>query len=122
ELADMGTRINKEATDYFTPLVNLAQAHNVPAKDIPQAMSNSDKNAMDKVDKAKPDKWKQEFLELFSKGAKKNARSVDAAAKAFTDPELKELATKAAKMLDEQADALEKMYKDLKSPKKETKK
>ncbi len=122
ELADLGTRINKEAGTYYTPLVNLAQAHQVQPKDIPSAISTSDKAAIDKLGKAKEDKWKLEYLELFSKEAKKNARSVDAAAKTFTDPELKDLATRGAKMLDDQAETLEKMYKDLKNPKKEVKK
>ena len=117
ELAELATHIYKEAADYYTPLVNAAQAHQVQGKDIPSAVSNSDKSAIDKLGKSKPEKWKLEYFELFSKEAKKNARSVDAAAKSFTDPELKELATKAGKILDGQADNLEAKYKELKNPK-----
>lgn len=122
ELAELGTRINKEAVDYYTPFATLAQNRGVASKDIPSAMSTTDKNNLERVNKAKPDKWKMEFIEFFAKEAKKNAHSVDAAAKAITDPELKELATKAAKMFSDQSDTLEKMYKEMKSPKKEAKK
>jgi hypothetical protein len=122
ELSDLGTRVNKEAADYITPLTNIAQAHGVDIKYLPQEVTASQKSAIEKVNKSKPDKLKQEYYELLVKETKRGARSIDAAAKAFTDPELKELATKAAKTFDEDADSFEKTLKDLKSPKKETKK
>jgi hypothetical protein len=122
DLTALGTRFHKEAVTYYTPLVNLAQAHQVPDKDIATEVSKSDKSDMEKMNKAKADKWKLEYYELFAKNAKRNARNVEAAARTLSDLELKDLVTKAAKIVDGQAIKLESDYKELKNPKKDGKK
>jgi hypothetical protein len=114
--------MHKQAVDYYTPLVNLAQAHQVPDKDIATAVSKSDKSDMDKMNKAKAGEWKLEYYELFAKNAKRNARTAAEVARMVTDPELKDLATKASKMIEGQAEQLENDYKALKNPKKDEKK
>jgi hypothetical protein len=122
EFVAIASRIHKEAVDYYSPLVDLARAHGVPDKEIPNALSNAGKNQIDKLNKSKPDKWKLEYLELFSKEAKKNARTFEEASRSAQEPDLKEWATKASKIITGQAELLESTYKELKNPKKEAKK
>jgi predicted outer membrane protein len=122
DLAAIGTRIEKEAKDYNTALLNMAKEHQVPDKDVPMDVSKNDKAEMDKLGKVKEDKWKLEFYDMFSKQAKKNARFFDGASRSAADPDLKDLAGKAARIIEGHADSLEKAYKDLKNPKKEAKK
>ena len=116
-----GTRINKEITDQWTPLVTLATARGMDNKNITIEISKQDKSDIEKMDKAKDDKWRVEYYELFSKQAKRNARTVDTAAKSFTDPELKQLGTALAKTFNDQAEAIESTYKGLKNAKKDAK-
>lgn len=119
EFSEFGTKIHKETADLWTPLVNLAQAHHVDGKNIPTDITKADKSDIEKLGKVKEDKFKLEYYELFAKGAKKNARVVEAAAKGFGDPELKQWAEGASKTFTAQAEMLEKEYKELKSPKKD---
>jgi hypothetical protein len=116
-----GTRINKEITDQWTPLINLATTRGMDNKNIPIEVSKQDKSDIDKLGKAKDDKWRLEYYELFSKQAKRNARAVDTAAKSFTDPELKQIGTGLAKIFNDQAEAIESTYKGLKNTKKDAK-
>jgi hypothetical protein len=121
DLVAFGTRINKEITDQWTPLINLATARGMENKNIPIEVSKQDKSDIDKLGKAKADKWRIEYYELFSKQAKRNARTVDTAAKSFTDPELKQVGTTLAKTFNDQAESIESTYKGLKNTKKDAK-
>jgi hypothetical protein len=119
ELVAVGTRAQKEATDYYTPLVNMAQAHQM--QNIPTEMSKSDKGDMEKLNKVKEEKWKEEYFELFARAAKKNARLATTASTSLTDVELKDLSMKLAKIFDGQAELFERNYKEIKNPKKDGK-
>lgn len=113
-----GTRIHKEMTEQWTPLVTLATNKGMDNKNIPSEISKPDKSDIEKLGKAKPDKWRLEYYELFSKQAKRNARTVDTAVKTFTDPELKQSGAALLKLFNEQAETLESTYKGLKNAKK----
>jgi hypothetical protein len=121
DLIAFGTRVNKEMTDQWTPLVTIATARGMDNKNIPIDISKQDKSDIDKLGKAKDDKWRVEYYELFAKQAKRNARTVDTAAKSFTDPELKQFGTALSKTFNDQAESLESTYKGLKNTKKDAK-
>jgi len=118
EFVNFGSRIQKEMTDQWTPLVTLANNRGMDNKFIPTEVSKPDKSDIEKLGKAKPDKWRLEYYELFSKQAKRNARAVDTAVKTFTDPELKQSGATLLKLFNEQAETLESTYKNLKNAKK----
>ena len=98
-----------------------ARAAPAQTSNIPIEISKQDKSDIDKLGKAKEDKWRVEYYELFARQAKRNARTVDTAAKSFTDPELKQFGTALSKTFNDQAETLESTYKGLKNAKKDAK-
>src|SRR5829696_6262806 len=65
ELVAFANKNHKEMTEEFTPMVTLAQ--NNQLKNIPTEVSKGDKSDIEKLSKAKADKWKQEYFELLAK-------------------------------------------------------
>ncbi len=118
DLSELGAKIGKEAKDAWTPLVNIAQAHQMDGKNIPTEITKSDKANIEKLGKIKDDKYSVEYFDLFSKEAKKNAKSTETAAKAINDPELKTWADGTVKTLAAQAEQLETAHKEAKKKKK----
>lgn len=119
EMASLGSKIHKDATALWTPMVELATAHGVDGRKIPMVMTKTDKASADKLNTVKDEKkYKVAFLDLFSKEARKNVRSTEAAAKTVMDPDLKAWMEKALPTLQSQAELLETAAKDAKSPKK----
>jgi hypothetical protein len=119
QTASLAARIQKETTQLWTPMVDLATAHGIEGKKIPMTVSKGDKAAADKLNTLKEeDKWKVAFVDLFAKEARKNVRGTEAAAKSATDPDLKAWLEKALAVLAPQAEQLETAHKELKSPKK----
>jgi len=110
---------HKEMLEAWTPLVSIAQARGVQ---VPSEVSKSEKSEFEKLGKVKSDKYVAEYFQLAAKQSKRNARALDAAAKAFVDPELKTMATNLAKAINAQAEKSEATYKELKAPKKDAKK
>jgi hypothetical protein len=89
----------------------------VDGKYIPIDISKGDKSDMDKLSKAKEEKYKEEYLELFSKQAKRNIRTLETAAKTFSDAEFKDWSLKATELFKSQAELLESTYKTEKKKK-----
>ena len=116
-ITEMGTKISKDTKDVWTPMVNIAQAHQVDGKNIPSEVSKSDKANIDKLSKVKEEKYSVEYLELFAKEAKHNAKRTEMAAKSINDPELKTWADGAVKLLAAQAEQLEAAHKEAKKKK-----
>lgn len=116
-LSEMSGKIHEEAKAQWTPMVSIAQTHQMDGKNIPADVTKNDKSNMDKLGKVKDDKYSVEFLELFAKEAKRNAKSAESAAKGINDAELKTWAEGAAKFLATQADELEAAHKEAKKKK-----
>ncbi len=117
-LTAMGTKLGKETKDMWTPMVNIAQAHQMDGKNIPTEITKNDKANLEKLGKNKDEKYTVEYLELFTKEAKRNAKSTETAAKSITDPELKTWADGAVKVFASQAEELEAAHKEAKKKKK----
>lgn len=116
-LSEMGGKINGDAKAQWTPMVSIAQAHQMDGKNIPTDVTKSDKSNMDKLGKIKDDKYSVEFLDLFAKEAKRNAKSTESAAKGINDAELKTWGEGASKLIAAQADELEAAHKEAKKKK-----
>jgi hypothetical protein len=114
-----GESVAAELMAEWTPLVTLAQTRGA---EVPTSISKNDKADIEKLGKVKDEKYGVEFFELFTKHAKRNARTIETAVKAFTDPELKAKGAAIAKLINAEADKSEATYKELKSPKKDAKK
>ena len=111
-------KINKESTALWTPGVDVAMAHGVEGKKIPQGLSKNDSAALTKVNALKDDKkWELAFFELYAKEAKKGAAEAEKGAKAAQSPELKPFVEKAAELLKSQADEIEAKFKEIKTRK-----
>lgn len=118
DLVSFGGKLSKEATDLYTPGVNLAMSRGVPNDRIPQAMSKSDASSVGKLNTIKDEKkWTVAFLELFAKDAKKHATDAGRLAKSQMDPELKEWVGKAAALFQSQAEAVEAKFQERKAAK-----
>lgn len=118
DLVAFGGKLSKEATDLYTPGVNLAMARGVPNEKIPQAMSKSDAATVGKLNTIKDEKkWTVAFLELFAKDSKKNATDVEKVAKSQMDPELKTWVEKVAAMIKSQSEAVDAKFKERKAMK-----
>ena len=116
-LAEMGDKIHNDSKAQWTPMVNIAQAHQMDGKNIPTDVTKNDKSNIDKLGKIKDDKYSVEFLELFAKEAKRNAKSTESAVKGINDAELKTWSEGAAKLIAAQADELEAAHKEAKKKK-----
>lgn len=118
EMVALASKINKEATELWTPGVEAAMAHGVEGKKIPQDMTKNDKASLTKLGTIKDDKkWEVAFFELFAKEAKKNAADAEKSAKAAQDADLKAFAEKAAALLKAQSETIEAKFKELKARK-----
>lgn len=117
DVVAFGNKSHKEMTEQYTPLVNLAMLRQMDNKNIPTAVTKGDKSDIEKLSKAKPEKWKLEYYELFAKQGKQNVRVAEAAVKSFADPELKDLGTKVAATITAQTAAAEAAHKELKAKK-----
>ena len=118
DLLDLASKISKEATELWTPSVDVAMAHGVDGKKIPNSLTKNDSAALGKLGTIKDEKkWQLAYFEFYAKEAKKNAAEAEKGAKAAQDPALKEFAEKAAALLKSQADAVEAKFKELKTRK-----
>ena len=118
-LAAFATPMRTEASNMWTPMVDMATAGGVDGKKIPLDMSKTDKANLAKLNTIKDEKkWTLAFFEFFAKEAKRNAKNAETGSKALSDPNLKAWAEKAAAMLGTQADQIEAKFKELKSAKK----
>jgi hypothetical protein len=118
DLVSFGGKLSKEATELYTPGVNLAMARGVPNDKIPQAMSKADAASVGKLNTIKDDKkWTVAFLELFAKDSKKHASDAEKVAKSQMDPELKTWVEKVAAMIKSQSEAVDAKFKERKAMK-----
>ena len=114
--------IQKEATDLWTPVANMATARGVDPKKFPIGMSKADEAALKRLPAGKADKRANvTFLEFFAKETKKNATSTETAAKSVAEPELKTMMEKTATAFKAHAEQLDGVCKELKNPKKDPK-
>ncbi len=118
DLAAFGGKISKESTELWTPSVDVAMAHGVEGKKIPQGLSKNDSAALAKLNAVKDDKkWEIAFFEFYAKEAKKGAADAEKGAKAVQSPDLKPFVEKAAALLKSQADEVEAKFKEVKTRK-----
>ena len=118
DLLDLASKISKDATELWTPSVDLAMSHGVEGKKIPNSLTKNDTAAVNKLGIIKDDKkWQLAFFEFFAKESKKNARDAESGAKALQDADLKAFAEKAVPLLKNQADAVEAKFQELKARK-----
>jgi hypothetical protein len=119
ELVALGSKINKDATALWTPLADLGTAHGVDGAKFPTEIAKTKLADINKLSTIKDEqKYKAAFFDLFSKEARKNVQSTEAALKRVMDADLKAWIEKALPTLQSQADLLETTAKDLKGQKK----
>lgn len=118
QLVAFGSKLHKEATDLWTPGVDLAQLHGVEGKKIPLDMTKADKANVAKLNPIKDDKkWTLAYFELFAKDSKKNALEAEKTLKTVMDPELKAFLEKAHALLKSQSETVEAKFQELKGRK-----
>lgn len=118
DMLALAGKISKESTELWTPGVDVAMAHGVDGKKIPQTLSKNDSAALNKLGAIKDDKkWELAFFEYYAKEAKKGAGEAEKGAKTAQSPDLKPFAEKAAALLKSQSDEVEAKYKELKARK-----
>ncbi|MEQ1852018.1 MAG: hypothetical protein ABMA01_10540 [Chthoniobacteraceae bacterium] len=115
QLVAFGSKLHKEATDLWTPGVDLAQLHGVDGKKIPLDMTKADKANVAKLNPIKDDKqWTLAYFELFAKDSKKNALEAEKTLKTVMDPELKAFLERAQALLKSQSETVEAKFQELK--------
>ena len=118
DLLDFAAKISKDSTELWTPSVDVAMAHGVEGKKIPNDLTKIDKANLAKLGTIKDEKkWQLAFFEFYAKESKKNAHDAENGVKAAQDAELKAFAEKAAALLKGQSDAVEAKFKELKAKK-----
>jgi hypothetical protein len=118
QLVAFGSKLHKEATDLWTPGVDLAQLHGVDGKKIPLDMTKADKANVAKLNPIKDDKkWTLAYFDLFAKDSKKNALEAEKTLKTVMDPELKAFLEKAHALLKSQSETVEAKFQELKGRK-----
>jgi hypothetical protein len=103
-----GEKYNAEAQKMWEELAQIAEAK---GEKLPIELSGSDKGAVDRLGKAKDEKFDKQFYKDLSKEAKKLATTLEMASKSAQDPEVKGFAEKwhvAARTLYTDVEAAEK--------------
>jgi hypothetical protein len=112
-------KLRKEATELWTPMVDMATARGIDGKKIPLDMSKNDKANVAKLGAIKDEKkWTLTFFEHFAKESKRNASTAQAALKSVGDPDLKAWMEKAAAILQSQSATVDSKAAELKASKK----
>lgn len=111
--------LRNELTPLWTPVVDLAQKHNMEGKKIPQELTKKDAEKIGKLNGVKLEKWREEYLDIYLKEMKSSSRTFEAAAKNIQDPELKKLGESIAFTMKKHSETLEVAYKEEKKMKRE---
>ena len=115
DLADWGGKKHKELVEKWTPFVTLVSKHGFT--DVVMDITKKQTGEIAKLAKVKPDKLRQEFLELFAKEAKDAHKDLENAPKMVMNAELKTWAEGMVLLLKTNADELENKYKEEKKRK-----
>ncbi len=105
----------KELTDKWTPFATLCQKHGFT--DLAADISKKETGEIAKLGKVKDEKFRVEYLEMFSKEARNAHKDMENAPKMVQDPELKIWAEGIVAVLKTNADEIENKFKEEKKRK-----
>lgn len=102
-----GADAHKAMLELWKPVSTFVIERGVDNKHVPVEPNKRDKEAIEKLDKEKDEKWVVEYFELFGKGGRRYATGLESALKTIADPDLKKLGESILKLITEQAQAAE---------------
>lgn len=99
-----GGAVREEMLELWTPLVKLAEERNVDARSIPSAPSERELEAIEQLKKGKPEKWSEEYYELFARGGRRYSSTLASVVAGIENPDFKKMGESVLKLIASQTE------------------